>query len=210
MGSCLTLNVFFDYQFPDEGETFESYPAYLREADPIFDHGEDTFLRGRMVRPFEAAGALLPEMADRLHLPQGIPVAGGHYDAHAATYALNVRGEGQALMSLGTSSGLIYAAGHFENVEGAASALWGTILPQHYSYASGQPAFGDTLGWFVEQAVSADTRKAAEAKNMNIHAYLTGEAEKLAPGETGLLALDWWNGNRSCLHNGDLSGLLLA
>ncbi|MBR5232167.1 MAG: ribulokinase [Clostridia bacterium] len=190
---------------PDKG-----YPDYLEVLHPAFAHPEKTLLRGRMCRPFEKAGCLTAEMAEKLGLSAGIPVAGGHYDAHAATYALNIRGEGQALMSLGTSSGLVYAAGHFENVEGAASALWGTILPQHYSYASGQPAFGDTLGWFVEHGVSADTRKAAEKESMNIHAYLTREAEKLSPGETGLLALDWWNGNRSCLQNGDLSGMLMG
>ena len=188
----------------------KGYPKYLKKLHPAFDHPEKTLLRGTMCRPFEKAGELLPQMAEKLGLKAGIPVAGGHYDAHAATYALNIRGDGQALMSLGTSSGLVYAADHFEDVEGAASALWGTILPAHYSYASGQPAFGDTLGWYVENAVPASVQLAAEAENISVHQYLTREAAKLKPGESGLIALDWWNGNRSCLQNGDLSGMLLG
>lgn len=186
------------------------YPEYFKEMHPVFDHPENTFLRGRMVRPFEKAGELTQKMAARLGLCAGVPVAGGHYDAHAATYALNVRGEGETLMSLGTSSGLIYGAKDFKEVEGAASSMWGTILPNHYSYASGQPAFGDTLSWYVNNAVPRDVQEAAEKENMSVHQYLTREAAKLSPGACGMVALDWWNGNRSCLQNGNLSGMLLG
>ena len=186
------------------------YPAFFKELHPAFDHPEKTFLRGRMCRPFEAAGTLLPQMAEKLGLKAGIVVGGGHYDAHAAVYALNVRGGGEALMTVGTSSGLIYGHERFANVEGAASAMWGTILPQHYCYASGQPAFGDTLAWYVKNAVPADVIKAAAEENMGVHAYLTREAAKLLPGESGLMALDWWNGNRSVLQNVELTGLLMG
>ena len=186
------------------------YPALLGELHPAFDHPEKTFLRGRMCRPFETAGTLLPEMAKKLGLAAGIPVAGGHYDAHAATYALNVRGGGEMMMSLGTSSGLVSGYERFRQVEGAASILWGAILPQHYSYASGQPAFGDTLGWYVNHAVPAQVKEAAEKENCSVHQYLTREAKKLAPGQSGLMVLDWWNGNRSILQNAELSGMILG
>lgn len=188
----------------------KGYPDYMQEVHPALDHPEKTFLRGKMVRPYETAGYLTAEMAEKLNLCAGIPVAGGHYDAHAATYALNVRGGGEALMSLGTSSGLIYGDADFRDVEGAASAMWSTILPGKYSYASGQPAFGDTLSWYVNHAVPADVTEAAEKENISVHQYLTREAKKLAPGQCGLVALDWWNGNRSCLQNGNLSGLMLG
>ena len=186
------------------------YPEYLGEVHPALVHPEKTFLRGRMVRPYEKAGALTEKMAERLSLCPGIPVAGGHYDAHAAAYALNVRGGGEALMTLGTSSGLIYGDEQFHEVEGSASAMWSTILPGKYSYASGQPAFGDTLNWYVHNAVPMEVQTAAEKENLSVHQYLTREAAKLSPGESGLMALDWWNGNRSCLQNAALSGLLLG
>ncbi len=188
----------------------KGYPDYLKAVHPAFDHAENTFLRGKMVRPYESAGGLTKEMAEKLQLCAGIPVAGGHYDAHAATYALNVRGGGEALMSLGTSSGLIFGDAAFREVEGAASAMWGTILPGKYSYASGQPAFGDTLNWYVQSAAPREAQEAAARENISVHQYLTREAAKLRPGECGLVALDWWNGNRSCLQNGNLSGLLLG
>lgn len=186
------------------------YPAFFEELHPAFARPEKTFLRGKMCRPFECAGKLLPEMAAELGLKAGIPVAGGHYDGHAALYALNVRGGGEVMMSLGTSSGLVYGDEQFKEVEGAASAMWGTILPQHYSYASGQPAFGDTLAWYVKNAVPADVQKAAAAENMSVHQYLTREADRLSPGESGLIALDWWNGNRSILQNAELTGLMMG
>ncbi len=186
------------------------YPAFFKELHPAFEHPEETFLRGRMCRPFECAGRLLPGIAKELGLKAGIPVAGGHYDGHAALYALNVRGGGEAMMSLGTSSGLVYGNERFAEVEGAASAMWGTILPQHYSYASGQPAFGDTLAWYVNHAVPREVTQAAQKENMSVHQYLTREATKLSPGESGLLALDWWNGNRSILQNASLTGMLMG
>ena len=187
----------------------KGYPEYLGEVHPVFEHPEKTFLRGRMVRPYESAGGLTERMAARLGLCAGIPVAGGHYDAHAAMYALNVQG-GEALMTLGTSSGLVCSDASFREVEGAASAMWDTILPGRYAYASGQPAFGDTLSWYVQNAVPQSVQEAAEKENISVHQYLTREAAKLSPGECGMVALDWWNGNRSCLQNGNLSGMLLG
>ena len=45
---------------------------------------------------------------------------------------------------------------------------------------------------------------------MNIHQYLTQKAQELLPGESGLVALDWWNGNRSVLVDGKLSGMMVG
>lgn len=188
----------------------QGYPSFLKEAHPAFEHPEKTFLRGRMVDPCDTAGCLTPEMAARLGLKSGTPVAGGHYDAHAAVYAVNIRGEGEAMMTLGTSSGLLFCDKKRAAVQGAVTMVWEADLPETYGYASGQASFGDMLAWYVQSAVPGDTAEAARKEGLDIHAYLSREAARLQPGESGLVALDWWNGVRSCLMDGELSGLMVG
>jgi L-ribulokinase len=77
-------------------------------------------------------------------------------------------------------------------------------------YEAGQSAVGDIFEWYVEQAVPAYVKEAAEKGGMCIHQWLESKAAEYKPGETGLLALDWWNGNRSVLVDTDLTGLLLG
>src|SRR5207248_9279123 len=71
------------------------------------------------------------------------------------------------------------------------------IVPGHFGYEAGQSALGDIFGWFVKSVGRT-------------HGALAAEAGSLRPGETGLLALDWWNGNRSVLVDADLRGLLVG
>jgi L-ribulokinase len=42
------------------------------------------------------------------------------------------------------------------------------------------------------------------------HDVLNAEAQRLAPGESGLLSLDWNNGNRSVLVDANLTGLIVG
>src|SRR5690625_5165419 len=84
------------------------------------------------------------------------------------------------------------------------------IIPGYYGYEAGQPAVGDSFAWFVDQAVPDYVKQAADEKEMNIHQWLEEKAGTYKPGEIGLLALDWWNGNRSVLVDTDLSGVLLG
>lgn len=69
---------------------------------------------------------------------------------------------------------------------------------------------GDAFGWFVDQCVPEAYKTAARQRNQTIHQYLSEKVALLKPGESGLLALDWLGGNRSCLGNADLSGLILG
>ena len=86
----------------------------------------------------------------------------------------------------------------------------GGIIPGLYGYEAGQSGVGDIFAWFVDNAVQPEYHVAAEKAGMDLHAYLEAEAAKQKPGEHGLLALDWWNGNRSVLVDVDLSGLLVG
>ena len=102
------------------------------------------------------------------------------------------------------------ARGIFEARRGAPPVKADGVLPGYYGYEAGQSCVGDHFAWFVENCVPAAYAQEAEAQGKNIHVYLTEKAEKLRPGQSGLLALDWWNGNRSVLVDVDLTGMMLG
>jgi L-ribulokinase len=79
-----------------------------------------------------------------------------------------------------------------------------------YGYEAGQSAVGDIFEWYAQDGVPVHTYREAEAEDMNIYDYLESKAARLKPGESGLLALDWWNGNRSVLVDADLTGLIMG
>jgi L-ribulokinase len=84
------------------------------------------------------------------------------------------------------------------------------IIPGLFGFEAGQSAVGDIFGWFVDTCVPPDYHELARQRGTDIHQVLEAEAARLRPGESGLLALDWWNGNRSILVDVDLSGLLIV
>ena len=84
------------------------------------------------------------------------------------------------------------------------------ILPGFIGYEAGQSCVGDHFAWFVENCVPAAYQEEAKARGIDIHQLLEEKAAQLKPGESGLLALDWWNGNRSVLVDVDLTGLLIG
>ncbi len=86
----------------------------------------------------------------------------------------------------------------------------GGIVPGLYGYEAGQSGVGDIFAWFVDNAVPQEYVEAARAAGLDIHAYLEQQAAQQQVGEHGLLALDWWNGNRSTLVDTELSGLLVG
>ncbi len=83
-------------------------------------------------------------------------------------------------------------------------------VPGLYGYEAGQSAVGDTFEWFINNCVPESYTKEARERNIGIHDLLEEKASKLKPGESGLIALDWFNGNRSILVNADLTGMVLG
>jgi L-ribulokinase len=96
------------------------------------------------------------------------------------------------------------------DVEGMCGVVPDGIIPGLYGYEAGQSGVGDIFAWFVDNAVPPEYHEAAKHAGLNLHEYLEQEAAKQKPGEHGLVALDWWNGNRSTLVNTNLSGLLIG
>jgi len=95
-------------------------------------------------------------------------------------------------------------------VEGMCGVVEDGILPGMFGFEAGQSAVGDIFAWFIEHGVPPAYHAAAAEAGTDVHGILAREASHLRPGESGLLALDWWNGNRSILVDVDLAGLLLG
>lgn len=140
----------------------------------------------------------------------GTAVAVPMPDAHVAMPALNITDSGTMMLILGTSACHLIHANAFREVSGICGCIQDGVIPGLYTYEAGQASCGDMLQWCVERIASAEDWQLAERTGLSLHQIYTRRAEKLRPGETGLLALDWPNGNRSTLIDADLSGLLIG
>ncbi|MEG0693590.1 MAG: ribulokinase [Oscillospiraceae bacterium] len=156
------------------------------------------------------AGELTPEMAIITGLKAGTPVAIGNVDAHVCVPAVKINGASKMLAIMGTSTCHISLGNEEKSVPGICGVVEDGVLPGFFGYEAGQSCVGDHFAWFIDKCLPASYYEDAKVKGMNIHKYLREKAEKLAVGESGLLALDWWNGNRSCLVDVDLTGMILG
>jgi L-ribulokinase len=117
---------------------------------------------------------------------------------------------GRMLMIMGTSTCDIMLADAAKEVPGMCGAVLDGVVPGLVGFEAGQSCVGDGFNWFVENCVPEKYARAAREAGVDIHAFLTERAARLLPGESGLIALDWLNGNRSVLVNHELSGLILG
>ncbi|HPA47046.1 MAG TPA: FGGY-family carbohydrate kinase, partial [bacterium] len=129
---------------------------------------------------------------------------------HAAVPAATITEAGKMLMVMGTSTCHMLLSKEKAIVPGMAGVVEDGILPGFFGYEAGQAATGDIFAWFTDNCVPASYEKEAEQAGTNVHKILEERAARLRPGQSGVIALDWWNGNRSILVNADLTGLLLG
>lgn len=190
----------------------EGYPpeAFLAALDARLEPLVREKLRGEVLPVGSRAGELTPEAASRLGLRAGTPVAVSIIDAHAAVPAAGVSAPGKMLLILGTSGCHLVLGEEGSAFPGIAGVVQDGILPGFFGYEAGQPATGDILAWFTRHGAPAPYQREAEERGLSVHQVLVEKAAGLRPGETGLLALDWWNGNRSVLMDADLSGVLIG
>ena len=156
------------------------------------------------------AGYLTAAAAEQTGLPAGIIVAVANVDAHVTAPAVQVTEPGRMVMIMGTSTCDILLGDRLAEVEGMCGVVRDGVIPGFYGYEAGQSGVGDIFAWCVDAIVPPEDRAAARDAGLDLHGYLEREAARMQPGESGLLALDWWNGNRSILVDADLSGLLLG
>lgn len=160
--------------------------------------------------PGERAGGLSAEAAAWTGLVPGTAVAVATIDAHVAVPAATVVEPGRMVMIMGTSTCHMVLSSEERSVPGMAGYVDGGIVPGSIGYEAGQAAVGDHFAWFVENGVPTAYHDEARSRGIDVYALLEERAARLRVGESGLLALDWWNGNRSVLVDADLGGLLVG
>ncbi len=156
------------------------------------------------------AGGLTRQMAEATGLRAGTAVAVANVDAHVAVPAATVTKPGTMVAIMGTSTCHMVLGAEQRIVPGMCGVVEDGIIPGLFGYEAGQSCVGDHFAWFVENCVPGEYQREAERDGVNLHQTLEARAAQLRPGESGLLALDWWNGNRSVLVDVDLTGLLIG
>ncbi|MEM7627618.1 MAG: ribulokinase [Planctomycetota bacterium] len=174
-------------------------------------HPDLAALRDRYAAPAAASdqpvGGLLGSIAKEVGLPAGLPVAAGLFDAHAGAVGSGVK-PGTLVKIMGTSTCDISVwpgDADLADIPGLCGIVPGSVIPGMYGLEAGQSAVGDIFNWFVRCLTPGDFGTGGEA-----HTALTKAAGKLVPGASGLIALDWNNGNRTVLVDPLLSGLLVG
>jgi L-ribulokinase len=190
----------------------EGFPekAYFRALDPRLENVVDDKM-SRDIRPIgDRAGGLTEQAAAWTGLKPGTAVAIANVDAHVAVPAASVTETGRMVMIMGTSICHMVLGDEEHVVPGMCGYVEDGIIPGLFGYEAGQSCVGDHFAWFVENCVPATYEVEAQERKIDIHQLLEEKAARLRPGESGLLALDWWNGNRSVLVDVDLTGLLVG
>ncbi|AOM84321.1 ribulokinase [Salisediminibacterium beveridgei] len=190
----------------------DGYPSqdFFEAVSPGLKDLAKTKLKGDVAALGTKAGGLTAEMAKKTGLPEGLAIAVGNVDAHAAVPAVGVVDEGKMVMAMGTSICHMLLGKEEVKVEGMAGVVEDGIIPGYFGYEAGQSAVGDIFGWFTDRNVPAYLEEEAKKQGVNVHKLLEKKASAYRPGESGLLALDWWNGNRSVLVDTELSGMMLG
>jgi L-ribulokinase len=188
------------------------YPSreYLAALNPRFEAFVEEKLEHEIGQLGTRAGGLTAEAAAWTGLPEGIAVCVGNVDAHATAPAARATEPGQMLAVMGTSTCHVMPSDQLGEVPGMCGVVDGGIVPGLWGYEAGQSGVGDIFAWFVETAVPAAYREAAEARGLGLHEYLTELAADQEVGEHGLVALDWHGGNRSILVDHELSGVIVG
>ena len=178
---------------------------FLAALDPALAELRDRL--GSVAVPSDhVAGTLDKSVAKKVGLPAGITIAVGAFDCHHGAVGAGIR-PGTLVKVVGTSTCDIMVApkgASLAAVPGVCGVVMGSVIPGVYALEAGQSAVGDIFKWYVDRLCPT------EFDGKNPYAALEKEAAKLRPGESGLLALDWNNGNRTILVNQNLVGLLLG
>lgn len=190
----------------------DGYPdaSFLRALDPRLGQLNETHLAAALAPAGTRAGGLTEEAAQWMGLRPGTSVSVATIDAHAAVPGAGVTTPGAMVLIMGTSTCHMLVGDRMQLVPGISGVAEDGIIPNFFGYEAGQAGVGDIFEWFVEHATPMEYHQRSLQSGRSVYDLLQEDAAKLRPGESGLLALDWWNGNRSVLTDAGLSGVLIG
>lgn len=173
---------------------------FLEKLDPLFKNIREK-LYEKAYPAGNIAGYLCKEWAEKLKIPEKIPVSVGGFDAHFGAVGAGIK-EGVLVKVIGTSTCDMMISKNVSDIPGVCGVFPDSIVPGYLGIEAGQSAVGDIFYWFVKRFIPEFTD--------NPYLYFTKKAYKIKPGQTGLIALDWHNGNRTILVDQKLTGLILG
>ncbi len=190
----------------------EGYPSddFFKALNPKMEKVVDEKLSRQLYPVGTKAGVITASAAKLTGLKEGTAVAVANVDAHVSVPAVGITSAGKMLAIMGTSTCHMLLGEKEKTVPGMCGVVEDGIIEGFFGYEAGQSCVGDHFQWFVENCAPSEYKEEAKSKGIDLHALLTEKAEALKPGESGLVALDWWNGNRSVLVDVDLTGMMIG
>jgi L-ribulokinase len=190
----------------DGGYPEELFPA----LDPRLKNLAREKLAGDVCPVGGKFGGLTAQWAGRLGLEPGTAVGCGVIDSHAGLPGCGITGPGRMMLIIGTSSVQAALSEKPYSGNGIMGGVKNGIIPGFYAMESGLAAVGDIFEWFLTNSLPGSYRDKAQEAGLNPYRYLARLAERVPPGSGGLLALDWWTGNKTPFVDAELSGVLLG
>lgn len=190
----------------------EGYPSrdFFAALDSRLENLAAEKLSGEVLPLGKRVGYLCTAYAEKLGLHTGVAVAVANVDAHVAVPAVKITKPGQMLAIMGTSTCHMLLQKEEATVPGICGVVEDGILPGYFGYEAGQSCVGDHFAWFMQNLFPSHYADQAKELGIDEITLIQKKAGELHAGESGLLALDWWNGNRSILVDADLTGLILG
>jgi L-ribulokinase len=190
----------------------EGFPleTFFSAMDPDLTNVVEDKMKRDITTLGQQVGELTEEAAQWMKLIPGIPVAAGILSSHAAVPGASVAEPGKMAILLGSNFFHIILSNKEYRVPGMCGLVEDGVVPGLYAYEACQAGGTDHFSWFMDNAVPERYMKEARSKTMSIYQLMEEKAAALKPSEAGLVALDWWDGNRSILVDKDLTGMILG
>ncbi|MBQ4353941.1 MAG: ribulokinase [Clostridia bacterium] len=188
------------------------YPSkeFFASLDPRLENVVEDKLAAPVIPVGSCAGYITEEAAKLTGLLPGTVVTAANADAHCAAPAMKVTSPGKMFIIMGTSACHMLVSDQYTTVPGICGVVKDGLIPGLYGYEAGQGCCGDHFAWFTDHFITPDVHKEAEKRQIPPIRIFVERMAKLRPGESGLVALDWWNGNRCPLVDYDLSGTIVG
>lgn len=188
------------------------YPTkdFFKALDPAMENIVEEKLDAPIKSIGETAGYLTDSMARELGLLAGTPVGTGIIDAHSSLPGCGIGTPGTMMIIVGTSSCHMMLSETEAGIAGVGGLVKDGIMPGYFGYEAGQCCVGDHFAWFTDNCVPESYEQEARSRGISIHQLLTEKLAGYKAGQSGLLALDWFNGVRSPLMDFNLNGLIMG
>ncbi|MBR0087439.1 MAG: ribulokinase [Lachnospiraceae bacterium] len=190
----------------------DGYPSrdFLKALDPALEDLAETRLNAPVLPAGSLAGYVDEKGAALTGLKEGTYVTVSQGDCYTTVPASGVTSPGVMAAVIGTSAVYMVQGNEIRDISGSNGAVFGSMVEGLYGFESGQCCVGDEFSWFTDNMVPWSYEEEARKKGISVFKLLQDKAARLKPGASGVMALDWWNGTRSILMDGELTGMFIG